>query len=45
MAESVFSLKEKTMQHGFPTFNLPASTQTLLKMTDQLNIIFDSFGI
>ena len=33
MEESVLSLKEKQHNLGLPTFNLPASTTTLLRLT------------
>jgi len=45
MAESVFSLKEKTMQHWFSYFQFACKYSNSLKMADQLNIIFDSFRI
>ena len=42
--ESVFSLKEKQHNIGFPTFKLPASTKNSF-MTDPFNIVFVDFGI
>ena len=44
MREPVLSLKEKTTNICFPTFKSHASNIKYF-MTDQLNIIFDDFGI